>query len=100
MWGASNEFYGKTLMSAQLGAGGDGVVHHDEVELLLSVLGVDRGDQHAAALLAHHLPGGQIDNGHQALADELLISGLVSADKVRCADVYKRQANLQHKNPG
>ena len=27
--------------SAQLGAGGDGVIHHDQVELFLPVLGVD-----------------------------------------------------------
>ena len=37
-----------------------------QVELLLAVLGVDGGDQHAAALLAHHLAGRQVDDGHQA----------------------------------
>ena len=42
--------------SAQLCAGGDLVIHHDEVELLLTLFGVDGGQQHTAAELAHHCP--------------------------------------------
>ena len=54
---------GGVFFSAELGAGGDGVVHHDEVELLLTLLGVDGGEEHATALLTHHLAGGQVDDG-------------------------------------
>ena len=39
---------------------------------LLALFRVNRGDQHAAALQAHHLPGGQVHNGHQRLADQVL----------------------------
>ena len=60
------------VFSAELGAGGDGVVHHQQVELFLAVLGVDGGDQHAVGLQAHHLPGRQVHDGHQRLADEVL----------------------------
>ena len=33
--------------SAELCAGGDGVVQHKEIQLFLAALGVDGGDQHA-----------------------------------------------------
>ena len=33
---------------------------------------MDSGQQHAVGLTAHHLSGGQVGNGHQGLADELL----------------------------
>ena len=59
----------------KLSACGDGIVHHQQVQLLLAVLGVDGGDQHAVRLPAHHLCGGQVDDGDQGLADQLL--GLV-----------------------
>ena len=45
------------------------------MQLLLALLGVDSRDQHTAALLAHHLPGGQVGDRHQGLAHQLL--GLV-----------------------
>ena len=57
----------RTGRSAQLGPGGNGVVHHQQVEDLLPLLGVDGGDEHPLALPAHHLPGGQVDDGHQGL---------------------------------
>ena len=58
--------------SAHFGPCRDGVVHHQQVEALLALFGVDGGNQHALALLAHHLARGQVDNGHQGLADKLL----------------------------
>ncbi|CAN4001192.1 hypothetical protein ICNMLN_ICNMLN_06540, partial [Dysosmobacter welbionis] len=58
--------------SAQLRARRDGIIHHDEVQALLTVLGVDGGDQHAVALQAHHLPGRQVHNGDQGLAHQIL----------------------------
>ena len=64
-----------SLMLAELCAGGDGVAEHDQVQLLLTLLGVDSGQQHAAGLPAHHLSGGQVHDGNQGLADQLL--GLV-----------------------
>ena len=45
-------------MSAHLGAGGDLVIQHEQVQPLLAPLGVDGGDEHAVGLQAHHLPGG------------------------------------------
>ena len=36
------------------------------------MLGVDGGDQHAAALLTHHLARRQIHDGKQRLANQLL----------------------------
>ena len=36
------------------------------------MLGVDGGEQHAAALLPHHLAGGKVDNGYQGLAHQFL----------------------------
>ena len=33
---------------------------------------VDGGDEHAAGVQAHHLAGGQVDDGNQRLADQLL----------------------------
>lgn len=58
-------------LSAELGAGGDGVVQQQEVQLLLALFLVDGGDQHTAAGDAHHLPGRQIQNRHGGLSDEL-----------------------------
>ena len=60
------------ILSAQLGAGGHGVVDQHQVYLLLAVLLVNGGDQHAAAGDAHHLPGRQVQDGDGGLADELL----------------------------
>ena len=60
---------------AQFCAGGDGIVYHQQVQLFLTLLGVDSGDQHTAGLLTHHLTGRQVHNSNQGLADQLL--GLV-----------------------
>ena len=59
-------------LSAELGAGGNGVVQQQQVQLLLALFLVDGGDQHTAAGDAHHLPGRQIQNRHGSFADELL----------------------------
>ena len=53
--------------SAQLRARRDGIIHHDEVQALLTVLGVDGGDQHAVALQAHHLPGRHMEHMRESL---------------------------------
>ena len=59
-------------MSAELCAGGNGVVQQQQVQLLLALFLMDGRDQHAAGGDAHHLPGGQVQNGHGSFADELL----------------------------
>ena len=61
--------------SAELGTGRNRIVHHQKVQPLFAMLRVDGGDQHPAALLAHHLSGRQVHNGHQRFAHQLL--GLV-----------------------
>ena len=50
---------GETV-SAQLGAGGNRIVNEHQVQLLLTLLLVDGGDQHTAAGNAHHLVGRQV----------------------------------------
>ena len=45
------------------------------MEDFLPVLLVHGGEKHPLALLAHHLPGGQVHDGHQGLAHQVL--GLV-----------------------
>ena len=59
-------------MSAELCAGGNGVVQQQQVQLFLALFLMDGRDQHAAGGDAHHLPGGQVQNGHGGFADELL----------------------------
>ena len=44
--------------SAELGAGGDTVADHQQVQTLVTVLLVYGGDQHAFGINAHHLAGG------------------------------------------
>ena len=60
---------------AQLCAGGDSIIDHDQIQLLLTVDGVNGAHQHTAGLTAHHLSGRQVGDGHQGLAHQLL--GLV-----------------------
>ena len=48
--------------STQLGAGGDGIGNHQQIQLFLTVFGVDSGDQHTAGLTAHHLAGRQVSD--------------------------------------
>ena len=50
----------------------DVVIDHQEVEHLLAVVLVQRGDQHAAGRDAHHLAWRQVGDRHQRLADEVL----------------------------
>ena len=59
-------------MSAELCAGGDGVIQQQQVQLFLALFLMDGRDQHAAGGDAHHLPGRQIQNRHGGLSDELL----------------------------
>lgn len=56
----------------QLCAGGDVGVYHEAVELLHALFMVDGGDNHAAGINAHHLPGRQIGDGNEGLAHQLL----------------------------
>ena len=56
--------------SAELGASGNGVVEHDEVELFFTLFLMHGGEQHAARLLAHHLSGREVDDGGERLADK------------------------------
>ena len=65
--------------SAHLGAGGDLVIQHDQVEDLLALLLVNSRDQHATGGDAHHLTGRQVQNGDGGLADEIL-GGIVLTD--------------------
>ena len=60
---------------AELRASRNFIIHHNKVEDLLTLLGVDSREQHAAALKPHHLARGQVDDGDERLADELF--GLV-----------------------
>ena len=65
------------------------------MQLLLAVLGVDGGDQHTAALLAHHLPGRQVHDGNKGLADQLLgliVGGDAGEDlTIRAGAVVQRE---------
>ena len=56
----------------QLCTGGDVGVYHQQVELFGSGLLVDGGNEHAAGINAHHLPGGKIYDGDAGLAHQLL----------------------------
>ena len=60
------------MVLAQLGAGGDAIAHHEEVEALLAILLVNGGDEHTAGIDAHHLARGQVDDGNGGLADKIL----------------------------
>ena len=57
--------------SIHLGAGRDVIVEHEQMELLLALLGVHSGNQHATGLNAHHRARRQVDDGQQGLADQL-----------------------------
>ena len=58
--------------SAELRAGGDGVVQHEKVQLFLALFLVDGGQEHPARFLPHHLSGRQVDDRGKRLADERL----------------------------
>ena len=57
---------------AELRASRNFIIHHNKVEDLLTLLGVDSREQHAAALKPHHLARGQVDDGDQGLAHQFL----------------------------
>ena len=59
----------------QLGAGGNAIAHHEEVETFLAVLLVNGGDEHAARVDAHHLARGQVGDRDERLVHQIL--GLV-----------------------
>ena len=77
-----------SIALAQLGAGGDGIVQHDQVQLLFALVGVDGGQQHTAGFFTHHLSGGQVDDGAEGLADQLL--GLVELGARPTASLLSR----------
>ena len=56
-------------------------IHHQEVELLLSLFLMDRGEQHAVGLDSHHGSRWEVGDGDQCLSDELfgLIEGVDTA---------------------
>ena len=58
--------------SAELRACGDGVIDHQQMQLLFALFLMDSGDQHTARLEAHHLTRRQVDNRDQRLTDQLL----------------------------
>ena len=82
--------------SAELRAGGDGVVQHEKVQLFLALFLVDGGQEHPARFLPHHLSGRQVDDRGKRLADERLrLIELRDAGEdltVRAAAVVEREA--------
>ena len=68
--------------SIHLRAGRDMIIEHEQMELLLALLGMHGGNQHAAGLNAHHRARRQVDDGQQGLADQLfrLIIGMDAAE--------------------
>ena len=59
------------LKSVELRARRDAVVHHQQVQLFLTVLVMDGGNQHAAGINAHHRARRQVGDGDAGLADQL-----------------------------
>ena len=58
------------LVLIELRAGGDAVVHHQEVQAFLTFLVVDGADDHAAGVDAHHGSGRQIHDGNAGFSDQ------------------------------
>ena len=59
------------LKSIELRARRDAVIYHQQVQLFLTVLVVDGGNQHAAGINAHHRARRQVGDGDAGLADQL-----------------------------
>ena len=55
----------------QLRTGGNPVIHHQEIQALVTVLLMNSGDQHTLGINAHHLSGRQVHDGDGRLADQL-----------------------------
>ena len=85
------------VVSVHLCPGGDVVVQHQQMQLFLTLLVVDGGDQHPAGLNAHHGTGRQIGDGKQRLAYQLfrLVIGVNAAqnDPIHTGSVV--QSELQ-----
>ena len=56
--------------SIQLRAGRDVVVHHQKMQLFLTVSLVHRGQEHAAGVDPHHRSRREIRDGDQSLSDQ------------------------------
>ena len=56
----------------QLGTSRDVVIHHQQMQLLHALLVVDRRDEHAAGVDAHHGTGRQVGDGDASLTHQLL----------------------------
>ena len=59
-------------LSAELSAGGNAVIQNHQVQLFLALYLAHSGEEHAVGHLAHHLSGGQIEDGNDGLANKLL----------------------------
>ena len=57
--------------SIQLRPRRDVVIHHEKMKLFLPVALIDRREQHAAGLNAHHGPRRQVRDCNQGLPDQL-----------------------------
>ena len=57
--------------SIQLRSRRDVVIHHEKMKLFLPVALIDRREQHAAGLNAHHGARRQVRNRNQGLSDQL-----------------------------
>ena len=71
------------------------IVQHQQVELLLALLLVKGGDQHAAGIDAHHCAGRKVRYGNKCLADKLirLVIGVYPAQNCafRAGSVIQRK---------
>ena len=85
--------------SIKLCAGGDVVIHHQQMQLLLAFLGVDGRKEHTARFDAHHGSGRQIGDGNESLADQLfrLIVSMDAAEDGTLATVWKGLNNNYQK---
>ena len=55
----------------QLRTSGNPVIHHQEIQALVTGLLMNSGDQHTLGINAHHLSGRQVHDGDGRLADQL-----------------------------
>ena len=55
----------------QLRTGGNPVIHHQEIQALVTVLLMNSGDQHTLGINAHHFSGRQVHDGDGRLSNQL-----------------------------
>ena len=55
----------------QLRTGGNPVIHHQEIQALVTVLLMNSGDQHTLGINAHHLSRRQIYDCNRCLANQI-----------------------------